>query len=119
NSSFCCKFEYACCISSSTCRTSSSYVIFVSERSARCCITWPAMSPLSQIGKLPWTIANQPFEISCQLEFVGELTHSPPPVVGILGSHWAAARMSFHLSLPRAGFHRAAVGSTDRASLPE
>src|SRR5438067_12614388 len=41
-------------------------------------MTWPALAPLSQIGRLPWTSASQPFEISCQLEFVGELTHSPP-----------------------------------------
>ena len=29
--------------------------------------------------------------MSCQLELIGELTHSPPPVVVILGSHWPAA----------------------------
>src|SRR2546430_10183975 len=29
----------------------------ISKRRARCCMTWPAIAPLSQIGKLPWTWA--------------------------------------------------------------
>ena len=55
-------------------------------------MTWPAIAPLSQIGRLPWTSASQPFEISCQLELIGELTHSPPPVVVIVGKPLACCR---------------------------